>query len=115
MNRLNKISHDDYLRIEGAKMMARAMADFVASTRTSNGSGAISPNTVGVEGDKEHPFCFIKGVTTDMLLDAVVRLTANTFDCHSFIYGDFPDRIHLEVEETKKRQKPVKITFSYRQ
>lgn len=114
MNTLNKISPDDYLRIEGAKMMARAVVDFIASTRATNGSGAVSPDTIGVEGKDGNPYCYVKGVTTDMLLDAVVRLTTNTFDCHSFIYGDYPHCFKMGTAEKKGKSKPTKITFQYR-
>lgn len=110
---IQQITHDDYLRIEGAKMMARAIAEFISSTRTSNANGTISANTMGCVGEDGNPNTYIKGITTDMLLDAVVRLTANTFDCHSFIYGDYPTNFDLQTKEKNGKHKPTRITFKY--
>lgn len=95
-------------------MMARAIAEFIPSVRTSNANGTPSPNTMGVVGKDENPYAYIKGITTDMLLDAVVCLTANTFDCLNFIYGDYPSRFTLETAEKNGKHKPTKITFKYR-
>lgn len=112
---LNAITHDDYLRAEGARMMLAALQDFIRKWRASDGNRKPSPDKISVEGE-EYPFCYVAGISTDMMVDGVRRLTASTFNCVDFIYGRFPEYASFKGHDvkTKKGYKIDNIDFHYR-
>ena len=92
-------------------MMLRSLADFVEHSRATKSDRTNMADTVGLLGNDENPYIYAKGVTTDMLLDAVLRLTANDFDCHTFMQGDHPTYCRF----TKNAKgKIVSIVLNYR-
>lgn len=100
---LNAITHDDYIRAEGAKMMLRALQDFVRMWRTLDKNGRQSSDKISYSGDDEHDYYYAKGVSTDMIIEGVQRLTANTFNCVDFIYGQFPKYASLKEHKTNTK------------
>lgn len=99
---LNAITHDDYLRAEGARMMLAALQDFIRKWRATDSNGKPSPDKISVEGE-EYPFCYVAGISTDMMVDGVRRLTASTFNCVDFIYGQFPEYASFKGHKAKTK------------
>lgn len=112
---LNSITREDYLRAEGARMMLAALQDFIRKWRAMDSNGKPLPDKISVEGE-EDPFCYVSGISTDMMIDGVRRLTASTFNCVDFIYGQFPEYASFKGRKakTKTGYKIDNIDFHYR-
>ena len=123
---LNAITHDDYIRAEGAKMMLRALQDFVRMWRSTDSKGMPTKEGISVisrkynhqlpVSDENNPYCEIPRISTDMIIEGVQRLTANTFSCVDFIYGQFPKYASLKEHKTNTKcgYKIDSIDFIYR-
>ena len=96
-------------------MMLAALQEFIRKWRATDDSGRPSTDKISVESD-EYPFCYVAGISTDMMVDGLRRLTASTFNCVDFIYGKFPEYASFKKHDakTKKGYKIDSIDFHYR-
>lgn len=117
---LNRMTADEWNQVQGAKMMLRALPDFIRKWRSTDNKGKPTKNELSTispsydpkrpMGDDNNPFGAVRGVSTDMIIDAVTRLCAATYDCERFVHGDFPDYV---LPHTDKKGKVTSIDFKY--
>lgn len=112
---------DEYMWTQGANMMLSALPEFIRKWRSTDNKGNPTKTGLSIENPRYDPkrpldddnnyyWGCIRGITTDMIIDGVMRLCAATYNCDRFLKGDFPEYCNVH---TDKKGKPTSIDFSY--
>lgn len=102
---LNRRTHENYLRIEGAKMMIRQVCDFLETCRPAcnNGKKQKTGLDIGPHKDDNGELKWFEIKCTDeQIIDAIRRYTINSWNCSDFIHGVAEFSVSAEFDSKGK-------------